>query len=174
MYDFVTFENDVEVAFADHPELAKMWEPLKNITFAPKSMDECDEAELKERSLKLDAANIDTVVDSFWYYDFITKLLNEMNLRLVLKPNSIFRFYQYFTEEDIQDSAHATLYLNTTINMFKEQTGLSDISSAFAPKLIMGYQSPYFALVFDEFKEEMLNDKDVSVINIALWDMAIC
>ena len=174
MYEFVTFENDIEMILAEHPKLAKMWEPLKNITFAPKAIDECDEAELEERNIKLDAANIDTVVDSFLSYDFISKLLEEMTIRLALKPNSIIRFYQYFTSEDVQDSAHVTLYLNTTTNIFKEQTGLSDISSPFAPKLIMGYQSPYFALVFDEFKEEMLNDKEVSVINIALWDMAIC
>ena len=174
MYEFVTFEKDIELALSAHPELLAMWESLKHITFAPKSSCECNESELNERARKLDAANIDTVVDSFWSYDFITKLLNEMTVRLSLKPNSIFRFYQFFSEEELQDFSHVVLYLDSTMNIFKEKTGLSDITSPFAPKLIAGYKSPYFALVFDEFKEEVVDGKNVSVIDIVLWDLAVC
>lgn len=174
MHEFITFKNDIELALSAHPELLAMWEPLKNITFAPKLSCECTEDELNERMLKLDAANIDTVVDSFWSYDFIGKLLNEMTVRLALKPNSIFRFYQFFSDEELQDFSHVVPYLDSTMRLFKKQTGLADITSPFAPKLIAGYKSPYFALVFDEFKEEEMEGQKVSVIDIALWDLAIC
>ena len=93
MYSFTTFDKDLEICLSHSPVLVYLYVPLKGRLYAPKSIEECDEDEIKKRNQFLEAANIDTVVESFFEEEYAENLLNELNYRISIKPNSIFRFH---------------------------------------------------------------------------------